>query len=98
MFDGMVRDLMNVRYVPQMKKNIISVGAMESKGLNMMLEDEILKVTKGSIVVMKGIRDRNSYYLKGSTTTSSLIASVISNKDATQLWHMRLGHTGEKSM
>ena len=25
MFDGVVRDLTNVRYVPQMKKNIISV-------------------------------------------------------------------------
>jgi len=98
MFDGVISNLIDVRYVPQMKKNIISVRAMEQKGLKVTLDNGILKVTKGAIVVMKGIRDRNSYYLKGSTTTSSLIASVISNKDATQLWHMRLGHTGEKSM
>jgi len=31
MFDGVVRDLTEVRYVPQMKKNIISIGAVESK-------------------------------------------------------------------
>ena len=31
MFDGVVRDLIEVRYVPQMKKNIISVGAWSQK-------------------------------------------------------------------
>ena len=52
MFNGVVRNLMDVRYVPQMKKNIISVGAMESKGLKVTLENEILRVTKESWVVM----------------------------------------------
>ena len=42
MFDGMARDLTDVRYVPQMKKNIISVGAVKSKGLNVTLENGIL--------------------------------------------------------
>jgi len=32
MFDGVVRDLIDVRYVPQMKKNIMSVRVVESKG------------------------------------------------------------------
>jgi len=48
-----------------------------------MLENGILKVTKGSLVVMKGIRDSNLYYMKGSTVTSSLTASVVSDVDAT---------------
>ena len=52
-FDSMVRDLTDVRYVRQMKKNIISVGAIKSKGLKVTLEDRILKVTKESMVVMK---------------------------------------------
>ena len=47
MFDGVVRDLMDVRYVSQMKKNIISVGAVESKGLKVALENGVLKVKKG---------------------------------------------------
>ena len=68
-----------------MKKNIISAGAVESKGLKVTLEDRILKVTKGSLVVMKGIRYRNFYYLKGSTVTCSLTTSVVSDEDATQL-------------
>jgi len=86
-FDSMVRNLTDRRYVPQMKKNIISVGvgAVESKGLKVMLKNEILKVTKGSFVVIKGIKDRNLYYLKGSTVTGSLTAPVVSDVDATQL-------------
>ena len=74
MFDGVVRNLTDVRYAPQMKKNIISVGAVKSKGLKVTLENGIPKVTKGSLVVMKGVRDRNLYYLKGSTVTGSLTA------------------------
>ena len=64
----------DARYVPQMKKNIISVGAVESKGLKVTLENKILKVTKGSIVVMKSVRDRDLYYLKVSTVTGALTA------------------------
>jgi len=76
-------DLTEVRYVPQMKKNIISVDAVESKGLKVTLENRILKVTKGSLVVMKGIRNRNLYYLKGNIVIGSLTASVVSDVDAT---------------
>ena len=67
-------------------------------GLKVTMENGILKVTKGSLVVMKGVRDRNLYCLKGSTVTGILAASVGSDDDATRLWHMRLGHTGEKSL
>jgi len=47
------------------------------------LKNGILKVTKGSLVLMKGIKDKNLYYLKGSTVISSLVASVVSDVDAT---------------
>jgi len=29
MFDGMIRELKEVRYVPQLKRNLISVGALK---------------------------------------------------------------------
>ena len=46
MSDGVLRNLTDVRYIPQIKKKIISVGAVESKGLNVTLENGILEVTK----------------------------------------------------
>ena len=35
MFDGMVRELKDVRYVPQLKKNLISVGFLKALGLEL---------------------------------------------------------------
>ena len=84
-FDGMIRDLIEVRYVPQMKKNIIFVGAVESKGLKVTLENGVLKVTKGFMIVIKDRRDRNLYYLKGNTITGALVAIVDFDEDATRL-------------
>ena len=54
MFDGMIRELKEVRYVPQFKRNIISVGTLETLGLEISIKDGVLKMTKGSLVVLKG--------------------------------------------
>jgi len=56
MFDGIVRELKEVRYVPQLKRNLISVGALKMLGLVVFIRDGVLTMTKGSMVVMKGIR------------------------------------------
>ena len=64
--DGIVRELKEVRYVPQLKSNLISVDALEALGLVISIRDGVLKMIKGSMVVMKGVRRNNLYYLKGS--------------------------------
>ena len=38
MFDGMVRELKEVKYVPQLKRNPISVGVLKALGLEVLLE------------------------------------------------------------
>ena len=48
------------------------------------------------MIVIKGVKDWNLYYLKGSIVTSTLAALVDSDDDATKLWHMRLGYPSEK--
>ena len=42
--DGSIRVLTNVRYVPKLKKNLISLGALESKGLVAIIRDGVLNV------------------------------------------------------
>ena len=75
-------------------KNITSEGAVELKRLKVTLKNEILKVTKSFMIVMKSVRDMNLYYLKGSIITSALTALMDSDEDAIMLLHMRLGHAG----
>jgi len=98
MFAGIVQELKKVRYVPQLKKNLIFVGALKALGLKISIRDGVLKMTRGSMVVLKGVRRNNLYYLKGSMVTGQVATSTNSDDDCTRLWHMRLGHTGEKSL
>ncbi|KAH9783052.1 Integrase catalytic domain-containing protein [Citrus sinensis] len=96
MFDGMVRELKEVRFVPTLKKNLIFVGALEANGYKVTIEDGIMKFTHGAMVILQGVRRHNLYYLKGSTTDEANV--IEAHSDTTKLWHVRLGHAGEKSL
>ena len=85
MFDGIVRELKKVRYVPQLKRNLISVGVLKTLNLMVSIRDGVLKMTKGSMVVMKGVRRNNLYYLKGSTVTGQVETSISSDDVYTQV-------------
>ena len=54
-FNGMIRELKEVRYVPQLKRNLILVGALKTLSLEVSIIDGVLKMTKGSMVVLKGV-------------------------------------------
>jgi len=58
-----------MRYVPQLKRNLISVGVLKTLGLEISIRDGVLTMIKGSMVVLKGVRRNNLYHLKGSTVT-----------------------------
>jgi len=53
---------------------------------------------KRSMVVLKGVRRNNLYYLMANTVTGQLTTSIGSDEDSIRLWHMRLRHTGEKNL
>jgi len=46
----------------------------------------------------KGAHRNNLYYLKGSTVTGQVETFISSDDVCTQVWHMELGHGGEKSL
>ena len=53
MHDGIVRTLSNVWHVPDLKKNLNSLGTLNSNGYKFSAEGRVLRVSKGSLVVMK---------------------------------------------
>jgi len=85
MDDEIVRELKEVRYAPQLKRNLISVGTLEALGLVVSIRDGVLKMTKGSMVVMKGVRRNNLYYLKGSIVTGQVETSSSSDDGCTKV-------------
>ncbi|KAH9718108.1 hypothetical protein KPL71_022089 [Citrus sinensis] len=96
MFDGMVRELKEVRFVTALKKNLISVGALEAKCYKVTIKDGIMKFTHGAMVILQWVRRHNLYYLKGGTIDEANV--VEAHSDTTKLWHVQLGHAGEKSL
>ena len=85
MFNGMLWELKEVRYVPQLKRNLIIVGVLKILGLEVSIRDGVLKMTKGSMVVLKGVRRNNLYYLKGSIVTVQVATSTNTDDDSTRL-------------
>ena len=96
MFDGMIRELKEVRFVPGLKKNLIYVGALEAKAYKVTIEDGTMKFTHGAMVILQTVRCHNLYYLKEGTTDEANVVEAHSN--TIKLWHVRLGHAGEKSL
>ena len=100
--DGSTRVLKDVRYMPNLKKNLISLGALESKCLAVTMQDRILKATSSTLMVMKFIKKNNKYYYQGSSIIGTTAIATTSGDDkmskVSRLWHMRLGHASEKSL
>ena len=70
MFDGSVQTLTNVMYVPELKKNLISLGTLDSKGCKCIVAGGVMKVVTGAMVIMKGELNKNLYRLARSTVTN----------------------------
>ena len=100
MYDGIVRTLAEVRHVPDLKKNLISLGALDSDGCKFSAEGGVMKVVKGALVFMRGNRVGNLYVLSGNTVTGGAAVSSLDDQESvsTCLWHLRLGHMSEKGL
>ncbi|KAG6424147.1 hypothetical protein SASPL_114560 [Salvia splendens] len=98
--DRVLCTLNDVRHVPQMKKNLISLSTFDSKGFSFKGEDGVMHIMKGSKVVLTALKRGTLYILKGSIVTGSAdtASSEIPTESITKLWHMRLGHMGERGM
>ncbi|CAD6245155.1 unnamed protein product [Miscanthus lutarioriparius] len=101
MHDGMIRTLKDMRHIPGMDRNLISLSTLDAEGYRHSGLGGVCKVSKGSLIHMIG--DMNStklYVLRGSTLHGSVTAATVSNDEPnkTNLCHMRLGHMSELGM
>jgi hypothetical protein len=87
--------LKELRHVPDLRKNPISIGQFASEGCISIFTDKVWKVTKGSLVIEKGEKVGTLYLCTGNTDSS---ISLDSTGVDTTLWNHRLGHMSEKVM
>jgi hypothetical protein len=99
--DGMTCTLTDVRHVPTMFRNLISLSTLDNLGYKYFTSSGVLKVFKCSLVVMKGVmKSANLYILSGDTiigtaVVSSAAAVTSKNCSDSKLWHMHLGHMSQ---
>ncbi|KAL8502281.1 hypothetical protein ACS0TY_021421 [Phlomoides rotata] len=96
MFDRADKILSKVRFVPDLKRNIISLGSLTATGCKFRAEGDSISVLKGERVLMKRERLNGLYILDGKTVTGS--ADSIMRSADTLLRHNRLRHEGEKEV
>ncbi|CAM6122587.1 unnamed protein product [Calypogeia fissa] len=75
--------LSNVRHIPNISKNLISLGALETDGSHFIARDGQLLVYKGNKPVIKGLRQNNLYILQGDALVATVDAvdSVVERAD-----------------
>ncbi|GJS35337.1 zinc finger, CCHC-type containing protein [Tanacetum coccineum] len=62
MRDGSSFVLDNVRYIPELRRNLISLGTLKKEGFTVKMQSGKIKVIKGSLVVLSGTRRANCVY------------------------------------
>jgi len=85
---------MNLHHVPDLRKNLLLLGALKAQGCKFSGADGGIKITKSSMTILKRERIVNLYKTIGSVIVDN-ISTATEKKDTTRLWHLRLGHISE---
>ncbi|KAJ9544694.1 hypothetical protein OSB04_024401 [Centaurea solstitialis] len=94
MHDGITRTLGDVRYVPELQRNLISLSTLDRNGYEFIGKNGVVRVKRGALLMMKALRKTaNLYILQGQTVTGdvAVASKKFSDGDLTKLWHLRLG-------
>ncbi|CAJ2654735.1 unnamed protein product [Trifolium pratense] len=93
---GCKLQLKNVRHVPDIRLNVISVKALDIEGYHTYFGgDGICKITKGSLVVAKEQSPTSLYRMPVKLCQEEVNAV---EDVSTDLWHTRLGHLSQKGL
>ena len=94
--DGQDILLKQVRHIPEMCMNLISVGRLVDDGCFTTFGNNRWKISKGEMVMARGPKIGTLYILKATTEKSNLALSK--EEISADLWHKRLGHMSEKGL
>ena len=96
MFDVVVSTLGGVAYVPKLRKNLISLSQLDSKGCKCSIARGAMKITRGCIVVMKEEKCGDLHRLIDNTVGKTKISKVFMKQSAPHIKHLRqMSFTGK---
>ncbi|CAL9238171.1 unnamed protein product [Arabidopsis halleri] len=96
-YDDSIVILTKVRYSQTAKRNLISLGQLESQGCWFQGKDSRLRVFYKGKESLAGDYKETLYILDGKPVVEQA-NSAVKEGDKTMLWHSRLGHMSEKGL
>ena len=91
--------LIDVRFVPGLKRNLISLGTLDELGFCYKAQKGKLYVYKDDNLILSGTKRNSLYVLDGCYhTTARMDSALVSKFDITELWHLRLGHISQRGI
>ena len=97
--DNKTITLIDVRYVPGLKRNLISLSTLDELGFSYKAENGSMYVFKGDELILTGAKKNGLYVLDGCYFPFvNMYSACIAKTDKTKLWHLRLGHISLKSL
>ena len=92
--NGFVWLLEKVQHIPDLRRNLISVGQLDNEGHAILFVTGTWKVIKGFRVLARGKKPGTLYMTSSPRDTIAVAEASID----TCLWHHRLGYISEKRM
>ncbi|KAL2234657.1 UNVERIFIED_CONTAM: Retrovirus-related Pol polyprotein from transposon TNT 1-94 [Sesamum indicum] len=86
--------LHDVRHIPGLKRNLISIGQLDNDGFHTTFGDAKWKISRGAMTLARGLKS-GTLYMAGVSSSNIPFAGIVSQAN---LWHNRLGHMSEKAM
>ncbi|KAH9734881.1 Integrase catalytic domain-containing protein [Citrus sinensis] len=78
---------------------IAGIGKIDSHGCKTHVENGIMKIVKGTLVLMKAEKIGANLFMLKAETLQEVDASVASNgEESTMMWHLKLGHMSEQGL
>jgi hypothetical protein len=78
--DGSIKKLIDVRFVPKLKRNLFSLNTLEAMGFNFAAIDGVLKVSRGNRIILKGNHLNNLCYLQCSIVDAEVVFIVLQKR------------------
>ena len=87
--------LKEVRHVPEMRLNLISIGKLDETGMINQFGAGRWKLNRGSMVIARGKKEGSLYIMQGKIYKGEMNVAQDTTKE---LWHKRLSHMSEKGL
>ncbi|KAH9754808.1 cysteine-rich receptor-like protein kinase 8 [Citrus sinensis] len=99
MFDGTIRTIGEARHINSLKKNLLSLGQIDSHGYKTHVENGIMKIVKGALILMRAEKiGANLFMLKGEILQEADACVASNGEESTMMWHLKLGHMSEQGL